>query len=458
MQATLETDLERAIHLQRTGDSAAAEALYRAVLDGAPDQPVANHNLAVLLAQRSQAAASLPLFRRAVQAEPTQQVYWLSYARGLVAAGAPEEALTTLDEASVMGHGGPQLEALRAQARARGPSNASPSAESLDKLGQQLAGQGRLDEAVKAFEAALSLDPDFPSAHFHLGSVYSEGGDVAHGFFHFMRRAALIGGETPGRAGAGLPHKRKHDLEQRDYLAAASPDSELPPVTDYFRTECGERVLGRAVNPRAADELVEAWRSASPQAIVIDGFLTPPALEALRGFCARSTVWRRVYPAGYIGATPEDGFACPLLAQIVEETRETYTPILEGRPFRYLGGFKYDSALSTGTNTHADNSAVNLNLYITPDEANLDPESGGMEIWDASPANEAEMRRLNSDEAAAKELLRRSGARSRRIPHRANRAVLFRSDLMHKTDRFAFREGYLDKRINISMLFGDRAC
>jgi hypothetical protein len=45
--------------------------------------------------------------------------------------------------------------------------------------------------------------------------------------------------------------------------------------------------------------------------------------------------------------------------------------------FRYLGAFKYDGTLSTGTNTHADNASMNINFYITPDEANLDPQSGG---------------------------------------------------------------------------------
>jgi hypothetical protein len=41
------------------------------------------------------------------------------------------------------------------------------------------------------------------------------------------------------------------------------------------------------------------------------------------------------------------------------------------------------------------------------------------------------------------------------VAHRANRAVIFKSALFHKTDRCDFREGYLNKRINVSLLFGD---
>jgi hypothetical protein len=65
------------------------------------------------------------------------------------------------------------------------------------------------------------------------------------------------------------------------------------------------------------------------------------------------------------------------------------------------------------------------------------------------------MRKYNSNEAAARDFLARSGARPKVIAHRANRAVIFKSDLFHKTDDCRFASGYLNKRINVSMLFGE---
>jgi hypothetical protein len=62
--------------------------------------------------------------------------------------------------------------------------------------------------------------------------------------------------------------------------------------------------------------------------VVIDNLLTDEALDQLRRFCWGSTVWRNVYPGGYLGAMPEHGFACPLLAQIADELRSTYPAIL----------------------------------------------------------------------------------------------------------------------------------
>ena len=43
---------------------------------------------------------------------------------------------------------------------------------------------------------------------------------------------------------------------------------------------------------------------------------------------------------------------------------------------------------------------------------------------------------------------------SNHIPYRQNRIVVFDSALYHKTDSFRFREGYENRRINLTLLFG----
>jgi len=43
-----------------------------------------------------------------------------------------------------------------------------------------------------------------------------------------------------------------------------------------------------------------------------------------------------------------------------------------------------------------------------------------------------------------------------RVPYRCNRMVMFNSNLVHKTDEFEFRPGFTNRRINITMLFGQR--
>jgi hypothetical protein len=52
------------------------------------------------------------------------------------------------------------------------------------------------------------------------------------------------------------------------------------------------------------------------------------------------------------------------------------------------------------------------------------------------------------------EFLRQTGAKRTTVPHRANRAVIFKSTQFHRTDKFRFKSDFLSQRINISLLFG----
>jgi tetratricopeptide (TPR) repeat protein len=382
--------------------------------------------------QAGRLAEALSLYDKVVATDPKNGAAHYNKASILAGQGKYPEAIASLEQAIALNAGDPDMHYA---------------------LGNCLTSIGRSEDAVAAYRDAIRLKPDFADAHFRLGFILSETNRVSEGFQHFLRRAVLVHNKAQPEAPAGPepPHKIKHDREQREYLAnklGSAPS---------FHLENGERLAGPAVNPaNATPAVLERWKSSWPQFVVIDNFLTPEALERLRIYCAGSTIWRRIYKAGYLGATPEDGLACPLMAQIADEIRSTFPEILSRHPFRYLGAFKYDSTLSTGTNTHADNSAVNFNLYIAPDDANLDPQSGGMDVWDVVMPPNVDMRIYNGNETASRDFLKRSNAQVTIIPHRANRAILFKSDLFHKTSHCKFKEGYENKRINISLLFGDR--
>lgn len=44
-----------------------------------------------------------------------------------------------------------------------------------------------------------------------------------------------------------------------------------------------------------------------------------------------------------------------------------------------------------GIGVHADHAAVNLNFWVTPDEANLDPSSGGLVVYPKAPPAEVDV-------------------------------------------------------------------
>lgn len=466
---TLSTDtiFKEAVANHRAGELTAAEKGYRAVLRVEPSHAQASHNLGALLVKTGRLVEGLALLERVLTANRNQPVYYFSYAQGLLAAATPIEAGNVLREAEMLGLADRQFDELKRQVQmatvlsCRAALQNDPDSPVLyDNLGSALLAQGEIEEAVGAFRRALERAPDFADAHFHLGATLSQSGSISEGFAHYMRRAALVygSGNPPRRDEPDPPFKISHDLAQRDYLAGGEASEDMPRVPGMFHLADGSRIDGPAINPdNATPELVHNWHTCRPQAVVLDNFLTPVALEKLRAYCAGSTVWRKIYTAGYLGAAPEDGFACPLLAQIVEEIQRIFQPILGAEQFRYLGAFKYDSVRCAGTNTHADNSIVNVNFYIAPDSANLDPNSGGMVIWDVAAPDSVTMRRLNGNEDLARTYLDQSGKDAKVIPHRCNRAVIFKSTQFHRTDTFKFKDDYLSHRINVSLLFGQFA-
>ena len=149
----------------------------------------------------------------------------------------------------------------------------------------------------------------------------------------------------------------------------------------------------------------------------------------------------------------DDGFCCPLLLQIADELRQALPGIFARHTLRRLWAFKYDSRMS-GIPIHADFAAVNVNFWVTPDEANLDKDSGGLIVWNKRMPPDWELWRYKDDIPAIREFLSNSRAKSLDVPYRQNRAVMFNSDLFHETGRLNFRDGYENRRINITMLFG----
>jgi tetratricopeptide (TPR) repeat protein len=321
-------------------------------------------------------------------------------------------------------------------------------------LGMCLHDQGKYDDAEVALRRALELEPHRHEILRSLGGTLFNQGRFADSVPLFRRYVELeYGSQNASVRGPFPPHKSWHDKEQRDYLNSGAAAAG---AVARFNLEEGARISGRAVNPDSSGgEIAAKWQNGSPQLVVIDDLLTDEALNRLRHYCWRSTIWNQIYANGYVGALPEDGFACPLLVQIADELRSTYPAILNNLPLMRCWAFKYDSEL-TGINIHADFAAVNINFWITPDDANLDPESGGLVVWDKPAPLEWTFEEYNNEEKMIREFLAQTGAKSVTIPHRTNRAVIFDSDLFHKTDKISFKRGYLNRRINITMLYGLR--
>ena len=217
--------------------------------------------------------------------------------------------------------------------------------------------------------------------------------------------------------------------------------------------------LQRALSSNWNGAAIEGMYNAAPfGVVVIDDFLTADALREVRAFCLESTVWTgNRYGHGRLGAFYHDGFNCPLLVQIAEEIRQAFPHLIGDRyPLRQLWAFKNTQDLPADVTTHADFAAINVNFWITPDDANLEPDRGGLVIHGIEAPLGWGFDTYNARSDVISAFLRSARAQPMRIPYRQNRAVIFNSDLFHATDKVNFKPGYENHRINVTMLFGDR--
>jgi Flp pilus assembly protein TadD len=398
-------------------DSAAA---YRAALAGRPDFAAALFNLGSVLKEQGKREQAVAALSRVVALKPD-----LVQAHNNLGNLHYEDGRWT------------EAERAFAQAVALQPGFAMAH----NNLGMALHKRGASAQAEAAFREAIRLKPDYTEAQDNLGNLLLECGRADEAFACFMQRASQQ--DWSGGAESLL----EHGTQQAAHRGR--------PATGRVEIAGGERLAGPAVNPRNnIAEISEVWCSSRPQLVVVDDLLTPDALEGLRRFCLESTIWREGFD-GYVGARPQSGFACPLIAQVAEEFAATYPAIFQSQPLLFAWAFNYQQGQS-GIKVHADFAAVNVNFWITPDEANLNSETGGLSVWDVAAPLDWEFDRYNSHEAPIRAFLAQSGAKATRIPYRCNRAVVFDSDLFHETDVMSFRDGYDSRRINITLLYGTR--
>ena len=426
--------------------------------------------------------------REILAAYPDQPVALLLLGEIATGRGRPDEAIAFLQRA------------IAVQPRAAGLHTALGNAQFVAR---------RYDDAIASYRQALAIDVRFAPAHNNLGNVLKHLGRLDEAVASYQRGLALERAsrwhswpDIGSRNGDPAPlttfwftssSKLRHDIEQFRHLrgrALLPPDfdaeiaayeqllAELEPsfahetfvrLSPAQRARIGRsynRVIyladtsapsGSPVNPMLDRTAIEAhYQRNTPGVTWFDDFLTVEALAELQRFCQDSTIWFDFkHPAGYLGAYINEGFNCSLLLKIAAALGAALPGILGGLPLVQMWAYKYDSEMN-GIGMHADPAAVNVNFWITPDDANLDRECGGLIVHRAEAPLEWDFREYNNNPDRIAHFLADSDAGHFVVPYRQNRAVVFNSNLFHATDRFRFRSGYLNRRINITMLFGDR--
>ncbi len=499
--------------LRAAGRPGEAVEWLRAALSIRPDHRPARAGLGHALLELARFGDAVDAFREAVAVDDSAAAH-ANLGAALRESGAPEEAEASLrralardpDHAAAHANLGNVLQDLNRLEEAvaayrRALALDADYATAHANLGNTLTRMGRLDEAVASGERAVALKPGSDGFLSNLGMTHVARGAHDAALACFARAterrhgppltAEALAGRGGGTAPVPVaPFKLRHDAEQIRHLCesgcidsrfarvaevyervlAALPPDIAPgePLTlaaaDWRRIEPtynrplhapGAVRCAAAINPALDGRAIErTYRESAPSLAVVDDFLAAAALERLWRFCLEATVWYQV-KRGYLGAYLVDGFGTALALQIADELRQRLPGIFRGHRLNQLWAYKYDSRLQ-GIPTHADFAAVNVNFWLTPDAANRNPDGGGLIVHKARAPSDWAFRAYNADSTRMARFLAEHGGETVAIPYRRNRAVIFDSDLFHRTADLAFHPGYENRRINVTMLFGDR--
>ena len=376
-------------------------------------------------------------------------------------------------------------------------------ADAYLSLGILLRDIGQLTDAEKSTSKAIKLKPDLAKAYDILGLIHLQKSEYDLSLQSFSESANLLNGQINQE----IDHKRfktinqakiLHDIEQFEYLASQGyqtkkftdlailykriankinwpSETEVIPLNNEYHSllkESYNRLLHKVEEPELKDKAINNFIKVEKVTndyfnheyglTYIDNFLSPEALDSLRKFLLGSTIWFNIRKNGYIGTFLREGLANPLILQIANELKNKFPKIFKDYPINEIWAFKYDSRSKNdkssirGINAHADFAAVNVNFWITPNDANLDTESGGLIVYDVEAPKDWDFNTYNNNQERILEELKKSKGNTRVISYKENRAVIFNSNLFHETDNYLFKEGYENRRINITMLFGKR--
>ncbi len=95
--------MELALNFHRAGQLPQAEDAYRVILELVPDHGDANHNLAVIALESGHAAAAVVLFRNALENQPKNLTFWVSWFDAMLQCGDAEGATKALERRANIG-------------------------------------------------------------------------------------------------------------------------------------------------------------------------------------------------------------------------------------------------------------------------------------------------------------------------------------------------------------------
>lgn len=221
MEFTINDALKKGVEAHKAGKIQEADRFYTAILKVQPKHPDANHNLGVLAVGVGKTEQALPLFKNALETNPSVAQYWLSFIDAFIKLGKTDDAKRLLNQAKARGFENATFDQLEKQLN--GPNFEDikePTQEALQPiinlynqgLYQQVLEQvtdllqkfsrsvtlyyikgaahsrlSQFESAINSYKTALKINPDFAGAYLNMGIALKEQGDFEGAIASYKR-------------------------------------------------------------------------------------------------------------------------------------------------------------------------------------------------------------------------------------------------------------------------------
>jgi len=230
---SLDEALSIALALQQADQWAAADEIYRSILEVAPDHADALHFSGVLAHQQARGEQAVALIERSLELEP-ERADWYSNL------GIVMQDRFRLDDAIVAYERAITLD----------PSHANAHSN----LGVVLRAKGRVDEAERAYRNAIRIDPEHSDAYHNLGVLLNGQKRRREAAQCFSKVITLRPKHPEARRLLAIAHCNLGEVDKAvevfEEWLREEPDD---PIALHMRAACS----GRDVPSRASDSFIE---------------------------------------------------------------------------------------------------------------------------------------------------------------------------------------------------------
>ncbi|WP_172328458.1 hypothetical protein [Mangrovicoccus sp. HB161399] len=314
------------------------------------------------------------------------------------------------------------------------------------------------DLALERYGKVFGMGLESWPMHVNAAQCHKRRGDLDAAFAHFDRAFAL---KRQGRAaapgGAANPVQLAHLSEQLAWLERTGRIGQLPAESPTDLLEiCVHRsvpaIPAQVLSGAMSVERIALSGGPGDAIYVIDSLLSPEALDGLMEQLLGSTFWFDARAERhYLGAHLHDGLATPFMLAVAKAMRQVMADLAGPLRIAQLWAFRYLRD-SQGIDIHADQGDWNLNLWPVH-ERHLEPGgTGGMTLWDLRIGRDIPFAQYNARPDLNRSRIEAAAAAAHRVPYRGNRAVLFPSKYLHRTDAARFSQSFEGRRINLTMM------